>query len=186
VRWRFVLLVIWGMFVSIIPANSDPEPRAVFGVRVSIGANSMLTTFVCYINTGRTLTHTRVCDEDTFIKIVSGHWPSIYNPKRENLFELNGLGCNVFEDSITLQKIPSCVPFDSLWKIRFSVYPFRTGNEIGWSNKYHKPSPAQEIYLTNRYGINHIDGDFFLDTSFWMLLKDVTDPDWIANYNSLN
>lgn len=183
-RWRFVILVIWGICVSIIPAASQPRP--VFGVRVSIGANSMLTTYVCYIHTGRTLTHKRICDRETFIKIVSGHWPSIYNPKRVNFFEENGLGCNVVEDSITLKDVPSCVPFDSLWKIRFSVYPFRNKNGIGWSNKYHKPSSQQEIYLGNRYGINHIDGDFFLDSSFWMLLKDVTDPIWIANYKSLN
>ena len=183
-RWRFVVLVIWGICVSIIPSTAQPRP--VFGVRVSIGANSKLTTYVCYINTGRTLTHKRVCDRETFIKIVSGHWPSIYNPKRVNLFEENGLGCNVFEDSVTFKDIPECVPFDSLWKIRFSVYPFRNRDENGWSNKYHKPSPLQEKYLGNRYGINHIDGDFFLDTSFWLLLKDVTDPDWIANYKSLN
>lgn len=164
---------------------SGPEPRAVFGVRVSIGANSMLTTYVCYINTGRTLTNRRICDEVSFIKIVSGYWPSIYNPTRENLFEVNGLNCDVFEDSTTFEKFPSCVPFDSLWKIRFSVYPFRNRHELGWSNKYHKPSPAQEIYLVDRYGISHIDGDFFLDTSFWLLLNDVTDPIWIANYKSL-
>lgn len=182
-RWRILVLVTWGICVSIIPAET--EPRSVFGVRVSIGANSMLTTYVCYINTGRVLTHKRVCDEATFINIVSGHWPSIYNPKRENLFEKNGVNCDVFVDSTTLQKFPTCVPFDSLWKIRFSVYPFTTRSELGWSNKYHKPSPSQEIYLVNRYGINHIDGDFFLDTSFWLLLKDVTDPDWIANYKSL-
>ncbi|MDG1331992.1 MAG: hypothetical protein P8P74_06665 [Crocinitomicaceae bacterium] len=183
-RWRFVALVIWGISVSIIPSTNQPRP--VFGVRVSIGANSMLTTYVCYINTGRNLTHKRVCDRETFIKIVSGHWPSIYNPKRENLFDENGLSCNVIKDSITLKDIPSCVPFDSLWKIRYSVYPFRNRNDVGWSNKYHKPSLLQEKYLGNRYGIKHIDGDFFLDTSFWMLLKDVTDPDWIANYKSLN
>jgi hypothetical protein len=181
--WRFLVLVIWGICVSIIPSVAQPRP--VFGVRVSIGANSSLTTYVCYIHTGRTLTHKRVCDKESFIKIVSGHWPSIYNPKRENLFEQNGLGCNVFEDSITRKDIPACVPFDSLWKIRFSVYPFRNVDDEGWSNKYHKPSPQQEMYLGNRYGIKHIDGDFFLDTSFWMLLKDVTDPDWIANYKSL-
>lgn len=185
-RWRFLVLVIWGICVSVIPSETEQGPRPVFGVRVSIGANSLLTTYVCYIHTGRTLTHKRVCDEASFIKIVSGHWPSIYNPNRENLFEKNGLGCNVYEDAETLETISSCVPFDSLWKIRFSVYPFRNRNDIGWSNKYHKPSPQQEIYLGNRYGINHIDGDFFLDTSFWLLLKDVTDSSWIANYKSLN
>ena len=181
---RLAILAIWGICVSVNPTSV--EPRGVFGVRVSIGANSDITTYVCYINTGRTLTHKKICDENTFIKIVSGFWPSIYNPDRLNYFELNNIGCDVFEDSVTMQKIPVCDPFDSLWKIRFSVYPFRTRDEIGWSNKYHKPSPMQEIYLSERYGIKQIDGDFFLDTNFWRILKDVTDSDWIANYKSLN
>jgi hypothetical protein len=74
---------------------------------------------------------------------------------------------------------------DSLWKIRFGTYPFKHRTDPGWSNKYHKPSPRQEKYLYDRYGVYHVDSDFFLDTSFWRLLQDVKDTAWINNYKSL-
>ena len=78
-----------------------------------------------------------------------------------------------------------CPPLDSLWKIRFATYPFKHKTDIGWSNKYHKPAPRQEKYLFERYGVDHIDSKFFLDTNFWRLLRDVNDPNWIKNYKSL-
>ena len=181
-RFCLLLLLVWVISSSIIQA---PTVRPVFGVRVSIGANSKITTFACFIDNGRGLTSKRIVDRETFIKIASGYWPTKYNPKKINYFEENGIDCGLFYDSSEMKTIPSCVPLDSLWKIRFATYPFRGNGELGWSNKYHKPAPRQEIYLHERYGINHIDGDFFLDTSFWMLLNDVMDPQWIENYKAI-
>ncbi|MFT5778026.1 MAG: hypothetical protein ACI837_000974 [Crocinitomicaceae bacterium] len=181
-KWRILLLAVWLISVSV---HKQSTVKPVFGVKVSIGANSQMTTFACYLNNGRVLTHKRIVDANTFVKIVSGFWPSIYNPQKENLFLQNGIDCSVIVDSTTFEKVPSCIPLDSLWKIRFSTYPFRGATDMGWSTKYHKPGPNQEIYLHERYGINHIDGDFFLDTSFWMLLNDVMDPLWIKNYKSI-
>ena len=162
------------------------ESRPVFGVNVAIGANSKITTFVCYVNNGRVLTKKKLMDSDTFVKIASGYWPSVYNPLRKDYFEENNIDCSLLTDEITQKKIVGCVPIDSLWKIRFATYPFKHNTTVGWSNKYNKPSPGQEKYLFNRYGINHIDGDYFIDTSFWLLMKDVTDPQWIANYKSIH
>jgi len=162
-----------------------PPARPVFGVKVSIGTNSQITSFVCFLNNGRVLTKKRIVDQETFVKIVSGYWPSVYNPKRIDYFKEHNINCAIFMDSITLKPMVGCVPIDSLWKIRFSTYPYKHNTERGWSNKYHKPSPGQEQYLYNRYGIRHIDGDYFLDTSFWMLMEDVTDSSWIANYRAI-
>lgn len=181
-KYLVPLILCWLLFSSV---HYEPSSRGVFGVKVSIGANSELTTFACFVDNGRVLTNKRVVDKDTFIKIASGFWPSPYNPARRNLFEENKLDCSVFTDSITLEKFTSCVPLDSLWKIRFATYPFRGNSERGWSNKLHKPSSRQEIYLYNRYGVSQIDGQFFLDTSFWLLLRDVRDTSWIKNYKSL-
>ena len=120
-RLVFTLLIVWFTCSSV---NYSTNVHPAFGVRISIGANSQLTTFVCFLNNGRTLTHKKVMDKGTFIKTISGFWPSIYNPKRVNYFKENNIDCDVFVDSNTMQKIPTCVPFDSLWKIRFSTYPF--------------------------------------------------------------
>ncbi len=180
---RLVLITAsWILFSSV---HYEPLSRGVFGVKISIGANSEITTFACFLDNGRVLTNKRVVDRDTFIKIASGFWPSPYNQSRKNLFVENNLDCSVYTDSTTFEKFTSCVPLDSLWKIRFATYPFRGNTELGWSKKLHKPSARQEIYLYNRYGVGQIDGQFFMDTSFWLLLRDVQDTSWINNYKSL-
>ena len=179
---RVSLILLWVISSSVIEMSAV---RPVFGVKVSIAPNSQIKTFVCYNFKGRNLTDKRVLDRETFVKFVSGHWPSIYNPYRKDFFKEHNIDCALINDEITNKKIVGCVPLDSLWKIRFSTYPFQHNLEVGWSNKYHKPSPKQEIYLSNQYGINHIDGDFFLDTNFWKIMQDVSDPIWIANYKSL-
>lgn len=189
---RFVVIFIWLLSCSVIyqeqekvvivpPVTSKP----VFGVRVSIGANSSLCTYVCYLNNGRVLTKKKIVDEQSFIKIVSGEWPSIYNPTRIDYFEANGVRCGMVFDSTSYKDIGVCTPLDSLWKIRFGTYPFKHRTDLGWSNKYHKPSPKQEKYLFDRYEVDHVDSKFFLDTNFWRLLKDVKDTAWIRNYKSL-
>lgn len=180
--WRLALIALWFISSSVIEYNTV---KPVFGVRVSIGANSQINTFVAFIDNGRTLTNKRIFDEQSFIKIVSGYWPSIYNPKRINYFDEYNTGCGVQKDSITLKEYSFCEPFASLWKIRFATYPFDHNPELGWSNKYHKPSPKQEKYLYDRYGVGSVDANFFIDTSFWLLLEDVKDSTWIANYKSL-
>ena len=141
---RISLFICWILSSSILYM---PPARPVFGVKVSIGANSQITSFVCYLNNGRVLTKKRVVDRETFVKIVSGYWPSIYNPKRIDYFKENNINCALITDSITLKPVVGCVPMDSLWKIRFSTYPFKHNPDLGWSNKYHKPSPGQEQYL---------------------------------------
>lgn len=179
---RILFLCFWMMTSSVL---YSPYAKGVFGVKVSIAPNSKITTFVCYLYNGRVLTHQRVVDKDTFVKFVSGFWPSIYNPDRVDLFKEHNIDCSIIEEEVTRKKVVGCVPIDSLWKIRFATYPYRTLAEDGWSNKLHKPSPSQEQYLYNRYGVRSVDANFFLDTSFWMLMQDVTDPNWIANYKSL-
>jgi len=124
-------------------------------------------------------------DEKSFIKIVSGTWPSIYNPKRINYFEENNISCGIDKDSVTLIESTYCAPFDSLWKIRFATYPFITRIEPGWGNKLHKPSLKQEKYLYDRYNVASVDANFFMDSAFWLILHDVTDPVWIRSYKAM-
>jgi hypothetical protein len=180
---RLWVIIIWFLFCSVQPSQ---KVQAVFGVRIAFQANSQYYTFVCFLKNDRVLSHKRVVSQDEFIKIVSGYWPSLYNPNKVNYFKERNLDCGVIVDSITRKATSYGAAFDSLWKIRFSTYPYRTMAEEGWSNKLYKPAPAQEIYLYNTYGIKQIDADFFLDTSFWKLMNDVVDPVWISNYKSLN
>lgn len=181
--FRLLIILVWIFCASVI--TQSERARGCYGVRVSIGVNSQMCTYACWLDNGRVLTSKRIVDKDTFIKFISGEWPSVYNPDRINYFEEHGLNCGMVFDSTEWKEVPYCNPLDSLWKIRFGTYPFKHNTEMGWSNKYHKPSPKQEKYLYDRYGVTHVDTDFFLDTNFWRLLKDVSDTGWINNYKSL-
>ena len=177
----FCFVLIWIFSISVVP---EPTSRPIFGVRISIGSNSQINTYVCYLENSRVLCKKRILDQASFIKIVSGYWPSIYNPNRINYFEENNIDCGITmgEDE---KPITYCPPIDSLWKVRFATFPFQHNSELGWSNKYNKPSPKQERYLYQRYNVGYIDSDFFLDTNMYLLLNDVIDPNWIRNYKAL-
>jgi len=178
----FIIILFWLISTSV---NFNVTARGVVGVRVPIGANSQITSYVCYLDNGRSLNKMKITDKNSFVKIVTGHWPSIYNPQRIDYFKENNIDCALLTDPISQKKIVGCLPMDSLWKIRFATYPFRYNSEEGWSNKLHKPSLGQAKYLYDNYDIEHIDGDYFLDTNFWKIMKDVVDPNWIDNYKSI-
>ncbi len=180
---RFVIILIGFLCSSIL---LPPRSKPIFGVNIAIGANSQITTYVCYLYNGYSLNRKRIMDKKTFIKFVSGEWPSIYNPNGINFFEEHGISLIEKTEERTSKTYLDCAALDSLWKIRFSTYPFLYNNELGWSNKLFKPSPNQEIYLKERYNINHIDGEYFLDTNFWLLLSDVVNPEWVDNYKSIH
>jgi hypothetical protein len=181
-RFIFVLL-IWFSNCSVV---TNPLLRPVFGVRISFQPiTSQMISLIGYLDNGRTLTHQKTMTIDEFVKFASGFWPSVYNPKRINYLEQNNVPCGLEKDAVTRKDIPFCGPLDSLWKIRFSDYPFNNGTEKGWSNEIRKPSPKQAIYIFENYGVRDVDLNYFMDTSFWKLLHDVQDPTWIANYRSL-
>jgi len=183
---RFTLVfVFWvlGTALMLPPAGGD---HVVFGVRIAMAQNSQMTSFIAirYSSNG-ILREKRSFNREEFIKVLSGFWPSPYNPKRINYFDQERVLGGVYINDTFLEKIPYCPVFDSLWKIRFSDYPFRGGSEVGWSNGMYKPTLVQQQYLIERYHIKYIDQDYFIDTNFWMLLRDVSDSTWRVNYHAL-
>ena len=173
---------LWFLLGSVV---YEPTVRTVFGLHVSMQSNSQLYQIVAYLYNGRALNHKKVMSKDDFVKFASGKWPSIYNPEKRNLFEERNLSCGIYKDTFSNKETEYCLPLDSLWKIRFSSYPFRPSNELGWSPRLMRPSEKQELFLYENYGIRNIDTDFFIDSAFWQLLSDVQDTMWIANYKSL-
>ena len=160
-------------------------PHAAFGVKISFQATGVLTSYIAYIDNGRVQTHAKQISETEFIKIASGHWPSIYNPTRRNLFKEYNYDCGVLKDSFTLKDYTYCLPLDSLWKIHFEKHPLDITKGNGWSNKQFNPSLKQELFLYQTYGVAHLDADYFLDTNFWKLLGDIQKPEWVINYKCL-
>jgi len=182
---RFAVIIgLWLVCTSVFVP--EQETRVVFGARISMTQNSEMTTFIAMrYGTDGTLREQKVINRDDFIRILSGFWPSPFNPKRINYFEKENIFGGVFVDSVLLEKVPYCPALDNLWKVRYSDYPFQGGSEEGWSLGMYKPSEKQEEYLYDRYGVGDLDMDFFIDTNFWTLLRDVSDSTWIMNYKSI-
>lgn len=179
---KWLLLISWFVFSSVLFA---PAGKGTFGVCISYQATGKITTYMACIKDGTRISSKRILQEDEFIKFASGFWPSIYNPTRENLFVQEGLACGIIVDSLTRKQYPYCSPMDSLWKIRFSDFPFQNKQDVGWSGKAFRPSTGQEQYLHREFAIYNIDRDYFIDTNFWKLMRSVNDPEWILFYKNL-
>ncbi len=178
-----VCVLLLGLLSSPVIPDGD---RGVFGVRIAMDANSHITTFIAmrYSKEG-ILREKRTLTRDEFIKFICGEWPSNYNPTRENLFEKNGVqGGMLYIDTLG-KKIPYCPALDSLWKIRYPVYPFKQVQGRGWSAGIYRPSLKQEKYFADRYHIKQMDFEYVSDTNFWKLLKDVSDTIWVEHYKGL-
>ncbi len=177
-----------GGLISISFKSADQtEMRYVFGVRIATGANSQLVSYIAqkYSADGILRGQRMFSNKDEFIKVVAGFWPSPFNPGKIDYFELNEIEGGVYVNDTIQAKIAYCPALDSLWKIRFSDWPHHGYNEQGWSLDKYRPSLKQEEYLAKRYHIRSLDLDFIVDTNFFQLLKDVSDPTWISNYRSL-
>jgi len=182
---RFTLFIICWVFITAL-TPPPKEGRVIFGVRIAMGHNSQMTSFIAMrYSADGILREKRTFAHEEFIKVLSGYWPSPFNPNRINYFEQENVLGGVLVDSLTKKNYPYCPALDSLWKIRFSDYPFQGGNESGWSLGMYKPSLKQEKFLADRYHITNLDIDYVTDTNFWVLLRDVSDSLWIDTYRSI-
>lgn len=183
-RW-LIIASIWVVLTAwLLP--EEGEPTFVFGVRIAMGSNSEMTSFIAmrYSPDGY-LREKKMMRRDDFIRVLSGYWPSTFNPKRLDYFKLERVEGGVVVVDGTKSTYPQCQALDSLWKIRFSNFPYRGGSDEGWSQEMYKPSLKQEKYLADRYNIKHLDLDYIINDKFWQLLRDVMDREWVANYKSL-
>lgn len=181
----FILLLLFSFSFSKV---KQPAYRIVFGARISTGVNSSVVSFVAmkYSEDGILRAKRNYSSKDEFIKVLSGYWPSPFNPDKTDYFQLNKVVGGVFVNDTIRVEIGYCPSLDSLWKIRYSDWPFHGKNEAGWSLNRTRPSLKQEAYLADRYHIKQLDFDYIVDTNFWKLLYDVTDSTWIENYKFIN
>lgn len=178
-------LILWLVTSGCLLSGTQSEDRVAFGVRISTEANSSVVGFIAlkYSSDGMLRAKRVFTSPEEFIKVLAGFWPSPFNPGRINYFEYYQIPGGVYRDSITRKDYAYCPAFDSLWKIRFSDWPYNNRPlEAGWSLNRYRPSLKQEKYLCDRYNIKHLDFDYITDTSFWQLMRDVSDSAWIENY----
>jgi len=185
---KYGVLLFLLLFSVSFSKVKPPTYQYVFGARISTGANSSVVSFVAmkYSDDGILRAKRYYTNKDEFIKVLSGYWPSPFNPNKTDYFKANHVIGGVFVNDTFRVEIGYCPSLDSLWKIRFSDWPFHGKNEAGWSLNKMRPSLKQEEYLAKRYNIKQLDFDYIVDTNFWKLLYDVNDSTWIENYKFIN
>lgn len=119
---------------------------------------------------------------ERLIKVGAGKWPA---PKTKYFHDyFADYAIDVFGTDST-EAFDINAALDSLWKVRFSEYPLKGGKGSGWSQGDYRPTEKQRAYIYNRYGVRGYDQEYFADSSFFKLIKDVMNPGWIEHYKSL-
>lgn len=120
--------------------------------------------------------------QDRMIKVGTGKWPIPGTRTFHDFFADQQM--YVFpEDSQGVFNLQASI--DSLWKIRFNEHPYIPNFDHGWSQGDYRPSLKQQAYIYDRYGVRGYDQEYFMDSSFFKLLKDVQDPLWIQAYRTM-
>lgn len=163
-------------------ATYNGPDRVSFGVKIGLLPTGGLTQYSLFYFKNDLLMGNQPVELNQIIKIGNGEWPMPRSNIFSNIFEENG----IINDTLPDGKIVDyAAAFDSLWKIRFDAHPFQHELGDGWSQGEMRPSLKQQTYIMERYGVRGYDQDYFVDSSFFKLLKDVLDPIWINNYKSL-
>ena len=164
---------------TLSPLHNGVSHNVSFGVKIGILPTGGLTQFaVFYYKNGRQQGFQPI-SLDELIKIATGKWPVPRTSKFHDFFAEQGI-YDKNDNEINYR-----AAFDSLWKIRFPVHPYDSKKGEGWSQGDARPSLKQQAYIYNTYGVRGYDQDYFTDSSFYKLLRDVVDPEWIKHYKSL-
>lgn len=183
------ILVLGGVFLlfsSYSPDNgTSVRHNITFGVKIGILPTGDLTQFaIMHYRNGR-FVNTQPVTVQNLVNIGMGKWPVPQTNKFHNFFKEQGLLDLQIEALPEGVDIDFTAAFDSLWKIRFDEHPFTPAKGKGWSNGKARPSLKQQEFIFSTYGVRGYDQAYFSDTSFFKLLRDVLNPEWIQHYKSL-
>lgn len=185
--WTYRLIIILLLLVTSSHGPNRGElyraTRVTLGVKVGMLPSGGLYQFALVYYKGGRIASIQPVTKDRMIKVGAGKWPIPGTHKFHNFFAEQEM--YVFPDD-TQEVFNIEASIDSLWKVRFSDHPFTEGHDEGWSQGDFRPSLKQQKYIYDRYGVRGYDQDYFVDSSFFKLLKDVQDPAWIKAYRSMH
>lgn len=157
----------------------------VFAAKVGLLPNSEVTNlFILNYRDGKLIGTKKINFKD-FVKFAKGEWPCAANKQKQNLFEENKVDLVQMENQMNLEVYDYCKTVEELWKVRFDTYPYDPGKEDGWSNGKIRPSKKQQVYMYENFGVYRFESEYFVDTSFWKLLRSVQDTTWIVDYKNM-
>ena len=159
--------------------------QSYFAVGLFTSAHSSMVTYAIVTFQNGQMVSASVLSEQRFMYEAMGHWPSIANPEKKNLFYLNGVdSCLLIKNDFDKVISYYAKPFYDLWRIRFYEHPMDFDNR-GWSQGQYKPSLYQARILHESYGVSNVLTDYIYGDSLFKLLRDVQDPEWIYTYKSV-
>lgn len=164
---------------NLIEPNAN---RVSFAVKIGILPTGDLTQYALAHYRNNILVSLQDISRDQLLKIGTGEWPIPRTYIFKNFFDEYGLKNDTLPDG-SIREFSAAL--DSLWKIRFEAHPFNHQLGSGWSQGEIRPSLKQQAYIYERYGVRGYDQDYFVDSSFFKLWKDVLDEAWITTYRSL-
>lgn len=183
--YKLICVVLVFLMSSSTPEGLNYTSEDIsFGVKIGIMPTGHLTQYALFYKRNGRHSHAHGISLAELINIGTGKWPIPQTNKFHNFFDEEG-----FNDKASKSFIDSLpdfrAGFDSLWKIRFDAHPFDGKKGEGWSQGLYRPSLKQQEYIYYSYGVRGFDQDYFRDSSFYKLLRDVLDEAWIKQYKSM-
>ncbi|MDX1446799.1 hypothetical protein [Lishizhenia sp.] len=160
----------------------DKEVR--FGVKVGAFPTGKIQSYAIFRDRINGVAISYLPDEAAFLKYLTGTWPLPGEGYRNYLEENNIIHFKIYHYP-TDDSVWYCPALDSLWKLRFAIHPLDKSKANGWSNGIIKPSLKQYEFLGKNYNIRNFEGSYFIDSNFFNILRDVTNPVWVNYYKSL-
>jgi hypothetical protein len=179
-----IFMLLFSVLFNNAVFGQNNELKSVFGISVSVQSTPDLIHFIAYQTDGSQTFNKRFLTRTEFLYYASGMRYSIYNPQRINYFARYGIKSCAYKDSVYLTDVLIGGPVDSLWKLKFSSYPYRGNYEKGWSSEHHQPSQGQNAFLMDTYLMDLSVGGCVVDTNVWRLLRDIQDPKWVESYRA--
>lgn len=161
------------------PTDLRVATKSYFGILVSVSTIGYDMTYAVITEEANGQKSHRHINRQDFVYIAQGKWKMRPNVPQINLFEQYGIAWG-YDDRNRLH----CPILDTVWKIRYRELPNKRG-AFGWANDTYMPSPAQQIYLYENFGVYNINTDFFEGENMWKLLQSLQSDEWKAMYRSL-
>ncbi|SFT77297.1 hypothetical protein SAMN05216474_2320 [Lishizhenia tianjinensis] len=160
------------------------EKEVRFGVKVGAFPTGKIQNYAIFRDRVNGVAISYFPDENAFLNYLAGTWPLPGEGRRNYLAENEVEHFKIYnyakDDSMWY-----CPALDSLWKLRFAIHPLDKNKANGWSNGILKPSARQYEFLGKNYNLRSFEGSYFIDSNFFKILRDVTNPIWVAHYKSL-
>ena len=180
---RHIAILVLSVFC--MAPSAPPIAEYYFGFSLMTSANSQLGSFYVVKTFDNTVVGNSQISKEQFVLQAKGLLTSKANISEIDYFSVNEIGSCIaeFDDYGNNYNI-DCSVLDNIWRLRFNEYPIlgkvQPVDHQGWSTKPHNPSTRQWQIL-DEYGSAQGGVPFYGDDA-WRLLRDMSNPKWVADY----